>query len=126
MGDLDVNFDGKVTKDEWADFTKSKEAKAALTLIGLDSSKTEELFNLIDLDSNGELGLEEFVVGSMQLSGSAKMVDVETLLRNNKKLLVKVGARFDQMMQYQHRTHVQTCDLFTRLEAAILTIPVGV
>merc|ERR1719210_217480 len=95
--ELDKDGSKQVSPDEWERFTRRPDAKATLALIGLDVTKSSEVFRLIDLDDDGHLGLEEFVVGAMQLCGEAKMVDVETLLRNNKKIVSKITGRLDRL-----------------------------
>jgi len=39
--------------------------------------------------------MDEFIIGCMQLQGSAKVLDIETLLRNHKKLFGKVAAKIE-------------------------------
>jgi len=92
--DLDTNGDGKVTYDEWESFTTRKEAQAAMALLGLDIRKTKEIYRMLDFNDDQEIDLEEFAVGCMELSGNAKGVDVETLLRNSKKLLANLSRHF--------------------------------
>jgi hypothetical protein len=98
--ELDDDESGTITFEEWDGFTRSKDAKAALALLGLDVARTNDIFQLIDLDNSSEIDLREFVVGCMQLQGSAQSVDVETLLRNNKKLLVKCTEHFAKVEQH--------------------------
>merc|ERR1719343_544801 len=86
-----------MTIQEWENFVSKKEAQTVLAMLDLDASKTKDIFRLIDLDGSGAIEIKEFVVGCMQLQGSAKMVDVETLLRSNKKLMVKCTEYFEQM-----------------------------
>jgi len=93
--DVDQNMDGKITIQEWEKFAQSNEAKTYMALLGLDVRKTHELFELIDFDGNKEVSLQEFAIGCMQLQGGAKSVDVETLLRNSKKVMKKVTELFE-------------------------------
>jgi len=92
--ELDANCDGKVTLDEWESFTTRTEAQAAMALLGLDVRKTKEIYKMLDLNDDQEVDIEEFAVGCMELSGAAKGVDVETLLRNSKKMLANLGRHF--------------------------------
>jgi len=93
--DVDSNEDGKITLEEWENFASSNEAKTYMALLGLDMRKTHELFELIDFDGNHEVSLQEFAIGCMQLQGPPKGVDIETLLRNSKKVMKKVTELFE-------------------------------
>mmetsp|Transcript_19087 Transcript_19087/g.42730 ORF Transcript_19087/g.42730 Transcript_19087/m.42730 type:complete len:842 (+) Transcript_19087:54-2579(+) len=93
--EVDQNKDDKITLEEWEKFAQLNEAKTHMALLGLDVRKTHELFELIDFDGNREVSLQEFAIGCMQLQGGAKSVDVETLLRNSKKVMKKVTELFE-------------------------------
>jgi len=93
--DVDTNMDGKITMEEWEKFAQTPSAKTYMGVLGLDVRKTQELFDLIDFDGNKEVSLQEFAIGCMQLQGGAKSVDVETLLRNSKKVMKKVTELFE-------------------------------
>merc|ERR1740138_854103 len=85
--EIDRDESGKITEDEWASFMEAGRAKACLAKIGVDFSTSMQLFKLIDLDGSQSITITEFISGIMQLRRSAKMVDVETLLRTTKKLM---------------------------------------
>merc|ERR1711862_871920 len=55
--------------------------------IGVDFSTSIQLFKLLDLDGSKSITITEFISGIMQLRRSAKMVDVETLLKTTKKMM---------------------------------------
>jgi len=94
---IDGDSSGSVDYNEWESFTMKHESQALFALLGLDVSKTKDVFKLIDWDESGEIDLDEFVVGCMQLQGSAKVVDIETLLRNHKKLFAKFATQMRGM-----------------------------
>merc|ERR1712137_1529978 len=87
---IDDDRSGSVDYTEWESFTAKTESQALFSLLGLDVSKTKDVFKLIDWDESGEIDMDEFINGCMHLQGSAKVVDLETLLRNHKKLFAKV------------------------------------
>jgi len=88
---IDDDRSGSVDYTEWESFTAKTESQALFSLLGLDVSKTKDVFKLIDWDESGEIDMDEFINGCMHLQGSAKVVDLETLLRNHKKLFAKVA-----------------------------------
>merc|ERR1712048_985046 len=96
----DENQTGTVTMDEWEKFTNKRTAKACLAILELDVPRTKDIFNLIDLDGSKEVSIEEFVLGCMQLQGSANTVDVETLLRSNKRLMAKVNENSNRLKDH--------------------------
>merc|ERR1712039_876973 len=101
FNELDADGSNTISLDEWLHFSGKQEAMAVMNLIGLDASRTKDIWKLLDLDGTNELDLQEFCVGCMQLCGAAKMVDVETLMRNNKKLMKRCTDRIDEI-----RTHI--------------------
>merc|ERR1712232_663605 len=74
---LDTNISGSVSLSEWESFIRMPNAKAVLTLLGLDINKTRQIFELIDTDGSNEVELEEFVIGCMKLQGGTKTIDLE-------------------------------------------------
>merc|ERR1711972_113952 len=55
-------------------------------LLELETSEAEGLFHLLDVDESGEVGIEEFIMGCMRLKGTAKSIDLATLLYENKRV----------------------------------------
>merc|ERR1712032_528652 len=107
--DLDADNNGRVSLQEWVNFSRTKDAKVTLSMIGLDASKCSDIFRLIDWDGSNELERGEFVVGAMQLIGDVQAVDVETLLRNNKKLMTKCIEKFEHLEKviFRHESLLQ-------------------
>merc|ERR1711920_164614 len=104
FNELDADGSNTISLDEWLHFSGKQEAMAVMNLIGLDASRTKDIWKLLDLDGTNELDLQEFCVGCMQLCGAAKMVDVETLMRNNGKLMRRCTERFDEIQE-----HIEAC-----------------
>jgi len=63
-----------------------------LRFLDLDVAEALNLFDLLDWEEKGAVSVDEFVQGMMRLKGSAKGVDVATLLYENKKLYVQIAA----------------------------------
>lgn len=68
------------------------EVQHYLKFLELDVHEARGLFQLLDVDENGKVSVDEFVIGMMRLKGVAKGVDVATLMYENKKLYVRVVA----------------------------------
>ena len=54
--------------------------------MGLDPAEATGLFHLLDIESEGSVSINRFVMGCLRIRGGAKAVDVLTLLYENKRL----------------------------------------
>merc|ERR1711862_993694 len=54
---------------------------------GLQITEAHGLFRLLDIDNSGQVSIAEFVLGCLRLRGSARNVDVATLLYENKRMM---------------------------------------
>merc|ERR1719240_1596619 len=64
--------------------------KQQLTSLGIHPTEAHGLFKLLDGDQSGVVSIEEFLSGCLRLKGTAKAVDMITLLFENAKLSRKV------------------------------------
>jgi len=94
---IDDDMSGSIDYLEWESFTDKREAHALFASLGLDVSQTKDIFKLIDWDESGQIDTDEFVVGCMQLQGGAKVLDVETLMRNHKKMFNKFAHKIEEV-----------------------------
>jgi len=83
---VDTSKTGKVTLEEFLLHKEKSGVKALFTVLGLDVSDWIAFFEALDVGGNGELNLEDFVMGCMNLRGSAKTLDMVTLMSNNHKI----------------------------------------
>ena len=82
---VDVSNTGKISYDEFLVHMDSSEVKALFKVLGLDVSDVFSFFEALDVGGRGEVNLEEFVMGCLNLRGSAKTLDMATLMRENKR-----------------------------------------
>ena len=87
---LDSDDSGKVSFDEFENFMASPDACAHFAVFGLDVQDTVSFFDALDVDEDRQLGVEEFVMGCLQLRGQAKTVDLVTHMRENKKIMQRI------------------------------------
>jgi len=85
---LDADEDGNrmITLEEFQERAKDPMVWANLLSLGLEVSEARGLFNLLDMDGSGSVGIEEFLMGCMRLKGYAKTIDLATLMYENKRL----------------------------------------
>jgi len=71
---------------------RNREVVAYLRFLELDVLEARGLFQLLDVEGKHVVDIDEFVVGMMRLKGTAKGVDVATLMYENKKVFVRLVA----------------------------------
>jgi len=83
--EVDVLGTGCINWEQFRAFIKNVEVQAYFSTQQLDTSDARELFNLLDQDGDGEVCIEEFILGCKKLRGQAKSSDVASLLRESKR-----------------------------------------
>jgi hypothetical protein len=79
----------ELTWDQFAKYLSDPRVKAMFTALDLQVTEAQGLFQLLDLDGNGVVDAEEFVLGCVRLKGGAKSVDTAMLLFENKRMFKK-------------------------------------
>lgn len=87
--EADVDGSGSITQDEFDARLSDPKCSAQLQLLDLDVWTVRGLFKLLDMDDTG-VQIEELVYAMMRLRGSAKAVDVATLLYENKRIVSRL------------------------------------
>eukprot|EP00435_Cladocopium_sp_Y103_P025629 s508_g6.t1 len=82
--EVDIEGTGCIDWEQFRSFIHNEHVQAYFATQQLDTSDARELFNLLDQDGDGEVCIEEFILGCKKLRGQAKSSDVATLLRENK------------------------------------------
>ena len=88
---LDTGDSGTITFDEFERFMGTPGASSLFSVFGLNIVDAVPLFDALDVDENRELGIEEFVMGCIQLQGEARTVDLVTHMRENKKIMQRAS-----------------------------------
>merc|ERR1712137_1229583 len=84
-----------------------KHMKSALRAIDVDESHAIELFNLIDDTKQGEIEIEEFVNGCLQVAGLAKAIDLASLtheVRQTNKKWIDQAEFVNQSLMWTTKT----------------------
>jgi len=71
-----------ITLKEFQELVVERTVRVWLASMGLDARDSENLFRLIDIDSNGELTLEELIAGGSMVRGEARSIDLHTVMRD--------------------------------------------
>jgi len=83
--EMDEDGSGTVSMEEVAAYFEDPRVRSYFAALGLDSADTERLFNLLDCDEDGDVGVDEFLDGCLRLKGLARSIDVQHLLMEFKK-----------------------------------------
>mmetsp|Transcript_3368 Transcript_3368/g.7728 ORF Transcript_3368/g.7728 Transcript_3368/m.7728 type:complete len:583 (+) Transcript_3368:189-1937(+) len=86
FSELDKDKNGTISLRELKKNLSDSRVKAYFGVMGLDVQEATGLFNLLDADESGEVGIEEFIMTCMRLKGQAKSIDLAAMLFENKKM----------------------------------------
>jgi len=108
---FDPDMTGKITREKWTDMVNSEDTQEMMeyfSMLNIDKSKADDVFRLLDVDESGELEVEEFIGGCMQIQGSASYVDVEMLMTATKTLMTRCAHSFDAIKAGVHEEHMMS------------------
>merc|ERR1719386_624220 len=94
FNDIDADNSGTLTWEELGKNLEDERVSACFNLLQIDVTEAKGLFQLLDIDESGEVGIEEFVMGCMRLKGAAKSIDLATMLYENKRMAMKINGFF--------------------------------
>jgi len=98
--EADTDRSGKISWEEFQDFLKKEDVRAYLATQQLDAFEARQLFNILHIEDDEEVGIEEFIMGLKRVKGMAKSVDVVALLQETRNMGRKLRT-FMQEMQEQ-------------------------
>eukprot|EP00415_Alexandrium_ostenfeldii_P000520 UN0520 len=84
--EIDRDNSGTLTFKELKSNLSDERVKAYFAFLQLDVTEAAGLFELLDRDESGDVSIEEFIMTCMQLKGTARSVDVATMLFQSKRL----------------------------------------
>merc|ERR1712023_349705 len=87
----DADGEGNISLEEFHEMLLDDRVKLWLSELEMEIAEVDDLFNLIDT-GDGKISFEEFMQGLMRMRGSARGVDLVTLLYENRKVIHCVSA----------------------------------
>lgn len=87
---LDVDGSGQLTIAELEELIDDNVIQARFMALGLHVTDAWSLFKLIDTDKSDVIDLEEFVLGCMQLRGSASTLDIAKMTYDTQWIMKKM------------------------------------
>merc|ERR1712187_490469 len=95
LSSVDKDATGTISKQELVDHLTSDETGAYLKTLDVTVSDAQGVFKLLDVAGTGEVNIDEFVLSLMRFQGSARAVDVATLLYEGKRNEARWNAYMD-------------------------------
>merc|ERR1712110_1187598 len=92
---IDKDDSGSISKRELLEHLASSEFYAYLKTLDVTVSDAQGVFKLLDVNGSGEVSIDEFVLSLMRFQGSARAVDVATLLYEGKRNEARWNAYMD-------------------------------
>jgi len=104
----DMSIRGEwVAPTEFANQMEREDMKLFCASIGLYFTNYNSLFKLLDVDDNGVLSIDEFVIGFLRLRGGSVMIDMEVTLQETKSL-IRAAITESRSTLEELSEHVQT------------------
>merc|ERR1711988_1189019 len=92
---VDKDDNGTISKQELMEHLSTDESMAYLKTLDVTVSDAQGVFKLLDVKGTGEVNIDEFVLSLMRFQGSARAVDVATLLYEGKRNEARWNAYMD-------------------------------
>merc|ERR1712019_45860 len=109
---IDKDGSGSISKHELVEHLSSSEFYAYLKTLDVTVSDAQGVFKLLDVNGVGEVNIDEFVLSLMRFQGSARAVDVATLLYEGKRNEARWNAYMDYIEEQfdvvKKRLHIDT------------------
>merc|ERR1712019_305119 len=125
---VDKDGTGTISKEEMLEHLTSDEIDAYLKTLDVTVSDAQGVFKLLDVTGTGEVNIDEFVLSLMRFQGSARAVDVATLLYEGKRNEVRwhaymdyIEEQFDVVKKRLHIDSRKTANVETHVSRAQLT-----
>ena len=79
-----------LTVEDFESHIKDPEVQVILGMLGLDISEAPAFFNLLDVDRSGEVEIDEFVMGCLNLKGKTNIMDMELAIQETRRMVRKL------------------------------------
>lgn len=93
---LDQTGDGLVSWDEFSSMLHDEEVKNFMAILELDVHDCCNVFRILDTDASGGVTCLEFIEGVKHIRGTAKRIDVATLMTVTRKIEKKIDTALAQ------------------------------
>jgi len=105
--EADRDCSGTLSWEEFEDYIQDERIRAFFMALELDMTSARRIFELIDTSRDGQLDIQEFVQGCIDLRGSAKKVDMSILSKERTEILERIDSIEEQFKRQCQQSGVQ-------------------
>jgi len=87
---FDTDDQSVLTLKDFERHIRDPEVQVIFGMLGLDISEAPAFFKLLDVDKSGEVEIDEFVMGCLNLKGKTKMMDMEVSVADTRRMVKKL------------------------------------
>merc|ERR1712137_822498 len=84
---MDEDKSGKLSLEELEDHLYDEDLQAYFTMLEMEPTEAKDLFMLLDIHGEGEVGISDFTNGCLRVMGAPKNLDICTCLFQGKRLM---------------------------------------
>jgi len=99
--EIDLDCSSEINLQELKNALKSQKLRTFMNSIGINTEDVWTLFMTVDTDGSGEISLDEFVHGCMQLQGPAKGLQVARMSYENTVMRGEIKKIRDEVVHFQ-------------------------
>jgi len=92
LEEIDTEGSGFISREQLHEAFQTESVQVSFSVLGIDIADSNYLFDMLDLDSSGEVDMSEFITGCLRLKGLAKSIDIHTLMVDVKRMMRKLDA----------------------------------
>jgi len=111
----DADQSGTITLEELEEQLQNHRVRAHFGTMGIEAADAKSIFRLLDIDKSGEVSIEEFIFGCLKMKGSARSVDLLTLIHESRRQ----KESFSNFVTFVREKMDQQQDFNVRMEAFI-------
>lgn len=99
LEEIDAEGTGVISREDLQEAFKSEQVRYYFSVLDIDVTDSNYLFDMLDLDRSGEVDMEEFVSGCLRLKGNAKSIDIHTLMYEIKLMIKQMSFFMEYFFQ---------------------------
>jgi len=120
--EADGDSDGNITLEELHNHMKNEEVRACLEELGLEVNEARSLFQLLDMDGDGIVNIDEFILGATKVLGHAKASDLVLSMSENKRMMDTIMQQFQGMRKSSDQRDTELRELTANMNKALQSL----
>lgn len=117
--ECDDDRSGTLSLEEFKSHMENGQVQAYLAALELSVPQAEVMFKMLDLDESNSISLDEFVLGCLRFKGTAKTLDVGTLLYETRN----IKSMMNKQLQHRDRRLLRLEDAVNKVFDAVSKLP---